>query len=627
MKINCLPEIKSVVIICFTLLTSSNGITQNLEKCSYRSSTFQIPLQRTLNVSGINNDLYFQLTTIEAPNNFDNSGELSRIKNTLPSKIYSSTVERSANIAEKPIVLTNFEGNQFHGHVPNDNHLAVSNGNKIISVTNSIIYFYENDSQIHEPVSLDTFGASIVHPHGKYDPRVIYDPVKDRFILVFLNGFTDQTSFIYVAFSKSNDPLGDWNIYTLPGNPNSDSSWTDFPMISLSSDELFLTVNLLKNMGPGDTWKTTFKQTIIWQINLNDGYNGNQLTSRLWDSIHFNGKNLRNICPVSAAIGNPATNMYLLSNMNFSVQTDTFFLLEITGKLDNAATQLKMKYLKSDKPYGVAPSADMPFNRLLETNDARILDAFIVNNTIHFVGNTIDFNNNKATLYHGRVKNTNLNPTITLKTLNHPYLEFGYPNIEYTGNGTTDEAIILVNHSCDTVNPGVSAFFYKDNEWSDNTIVKKGETTVTVQTGKTQRWGDYTGLQRKYNENGTVWGSGYYGKFISPTQRYNSTWICQLKSPSYTFIRQESLLKNTIRSYPNPSDDIIKIEFFNDKLQEYSFTLFNSEGKLIKLLRKDFVKPGKQQITLFIKDLPKGSYFVAISNSSGLLEKHIIVKN
>jgi hypothetical protein len=68
-------------------------------------------------------------------------------------------------------------------------------------------------------VSLDTFGALIQHPHGKYDPRVIYDPKRDRFIIVFLNGFTDQTSFIYVAFSESNDPLGNWHLYTLPAIP------------------------------------------------------------------------------------------------------------------------------------------------------------------------------------------------------------------------------------------------------------------------------------------------------------------------------------------------------------------------------------------------------------------------
>ncbi|MBL0052360.1 MAG: hypothetical protein IPP29_13025 [Bacteroidetes bacterium] len=44
--------------------------------------------------------------------------------------------------------------------------------------------------------------------------------------------------------------------------------WTDFPMMALTNDELFITVNLLY---PDSSWQTGFNETIIWQVNKHDG--------------------------------------------------------------------------------------------------------------------------------------------------------------------------------------------------------------------------------------------------------------------------------------------------------------------------------------------------------------------
>lgn len=580
--------------------------------------TASYPLQKIVNVENIQNDYYFSVLPLEFPYPGNEKNYLEKVKQNIPPKLKFTSRESHLTLSEKPVLLYNFEGNLFHGHVPNDNHLAVSNDGKIVSVTNSIIWFFENDSQIHSPVSLDTFGALIYHPHGKYDPRVLYDPARDRFIIVFLNGFTDRTSFIYVAFSASSDPLGNWYLYTLPGNPLNDSSWTDFPMIAINNNELFITVNLLKNISGNETWKTNFKQTIIWQLDLFSGYSGDSLISRLYDNIEFEGKRLRNICPVPDYTGASGDNMFFLSNMNFSQQTDTFFLLEITGKLNQSSTKLKVTYVKADKSYGVAPSADMPFKRLLETNDARVLDAVkFPDNSIHFVGNTINFNNNKASFYHGKLTGSGNQYTIKLNIIDHPELEFGYPNIEYTGELISDEAIIMVNHSSDSTNPGISAFFYKNGDFSDPLLVKEGQTVVTVQTGKTQRWGDYTGLQRKYNEKGVVWGSGYFGKFISSTQRVNGTWIAQLKSPTFTGKDEVKICNSSAAVYPNPFENMVTLEFKNKYLEEYSFSLFDESGKLVKILRKDYVKPGTNRISFCLEPLKSGNYYLIICNNKG----------
>ena len=44
-----------------------------------------------------------------------------------------------------------------------------------------------------------------------YDPKVIYDPLSDRFILVFLEGSTSSDTRIVVGFTETNDPTQTWN--------------------------------------------------------------------------------------------------------------------------------------------------------------------------------------------------------------------------------------------------------------------------------------------------------------------------------------------------------------------------------------------------------------------------------
>ena len=85
-----------------------------------------------------------------------------------------------------PTLGNNFEGNNFQG-VPNDNDMATSNDSMIMSVTNSRIHFYNaaTEEQLLTR-SLATFSNQLGISGSKFDPKVIYDPGSDRFILIFL---------------------------------------------------------------------------------------------------------------------------------------------------------------------------------------------------------------------------------------------------------------------------------------------------------------------------------------------------------------------------------------------------------------------------------------------------------
>jgi hypothetical protein len=145
-------------------------------------------------------------------------------------------------------------------------------------------------------VSLSAFSDTLGIPDGDFDPRVRYDPVHDRFCLGILETvFTPETSYIIVAFSQTNDPTGIWNLYALPGNPKDNNRWTDYPMIALTQEELFITGNLII---PDEPWQTGFSETLIWQMSLDKGYAGDSLDAIYWDNIYFGGAPIRNMNPV-----------------------------------------------------------------------------------------------------------------------------------------------------------------------------------------------------------------------------------------------------------------------------------------------------------------------------------------
>jgi hypothetical protein len=605
-------------------LLSLNVWCQN--KITYSSSEIlSIPRAAVINPLNVKIDWFVNLQNIEKANPEMTTSELQQIKATIPAK-KSLSYSFSPQLISQPVLQNSFEGNRFNKRVPNDNDIAISNDSKIVTVTNSIIYFYNSDNSLIDTLSLETFASDLNMLEGKYDPRVIYDPLTDRFIMVFLNGFDDSTSFAIVAFSKTNDPTDDWNVYSLSGNPLHDTSWSDFPMIAINEKELFITFNLLKN---DIDWKTGFKQTIAWQIDKNSGYTGVSLKTRLYSNINFNGKRLRNLCPVQGGSKPIGDHMYFLSNKNFSVNTDSFFIGEITGTLNDTSLKLNMNVGFSDIHYGVPPSADQPLNRLSETNDARVLDAYIENGDIYFVGNSINFDNNQASIYHGKVSVANP-ANIKLFILKDAKLEFGYPSIAYTGTTwSPDESIILFDHTSSTVYPGVSCLFYKNGEYSDILRIKEGKTSIFVQSGKNQRWGDYTGLQRKYNEYGVVWGSGYFGKYdsLGTLTRVNGTWISKLVSPTYNSIKDRNVsVPSIVKTYPNPINKDFTIEFDCQHTSVFEFQLYDGSGKQIKLLLRNLVYAGKNVFSFNTEPLNAGIYYLIIKSKEEKVTQKLFIE-
>lgn len=585
---------------------------------------FSIPRSAVADESTMREDFGPVLQNIEMPKP-DGGDLLSHIKDSLE-RIYRrpgnavTPHHRSVLNPAAPYVGTSMAGNTFGNSTPTDNEIAVTNGGMLLSVQNSTIFRYNlSTSTSLGATSLAGWSNVLGNPQSKFDPKCIYDPVNDRFIVVCLAGFTDSTSSIILGFSQTNAPNGAWNLYELPGNPLNNGYWTDYPAIAMTNNEFFITVNLLQNSMP---WQTGFVETLIWQINKFDGYNGDTLSTQLHNNIQHNGRPVRNLCPVKGGSMIYGPDIYFLSNRNLDVSNDTIFLVHLTDTINAPGQQLTVQPLVSNTQYWAPANAQQRGSAdRLATNDARVLGAFIENDKIQFVQNSMDTSTGYASFLHGIIDNVSTSPAVTA-TIMTDTIEFGYPNIAYAGNGPTDNtAIIGFLHSSANVFPGVSAIVCDGTpSYSPRTVVKQGLGYVSL-IGGDERWGDYTGMQRLYNGGGTVWMNGYYGL----TAHTHATWLAEL-SPTADVSAQTNTPVSDVTVYPNPSADQFEITFSTGLTEQVDFALYDLQGRLVKLLLRERVKPGVNRFSFDAAPLSAGVYVLRISGSSGLIATRQIVR-
>ena len=209
---------------------------------------------------------------------------------------------------------------------------------------------------------------------------------------------------------QTNNPTGAWNLYSLPGNPKNNGLWTDYPMMSVSPTELFITVNLLY---PDSSWQTGFVESLVWQLKTSDGYNGTTLQAAMHDSIFWNGKPIRNLCPARGGNAPYGPHQYFVSNRNFATNCDTVFLVKISDTLGAPGQTVSVTQLNSNANYSFPPDARQFATHKMATNDARNLGAIYENDILQYVHNTLDTSTGFCAVYHGVIQQVSSNPIVS----------------------------------------------------------------------------------------------------------------------------------------------------------------------------------------------------------------------
>lgn len=521
-----------------------------------------------------------------------------------------------------PVMLNNFTANNAQG-TPNDNHIAVSNNGKVVSVVNTNIRIYDEIGTQLYSKTLSTFANALGIFSDISDPRILYDPAADRFIIMFFSGGESLFSTIIVGFSQSNDPTQQWNLYALSGNMLNDTTWSDYPIVTVSDHDFFMTFNHLRD---GYDWKTGFRYSAIWQIDKQRGYNGDTLQFNFWHDILYNGRPVWNVCPIQGGSGPSGPETYFVSVRPGDLSNDSVFLHSISNSQQSGNAQYTIKQLTTNTNYGLPPGALQKDGQYLATNDARVLSGFIENDKIQYVQNTIDPATMTAGVYVGEIDNpSSSSPSATGQIISNDTVDFGYPSIAYIGNNQWDSrAMITCSYSSPDTFPGTVAF-YKDaaGNISEMLVVKPGERAVNVLADTIERWGDYSGIQRKYNEPNTAWLAGSY---VYPSQAYR-TWIAKVVNTDSTVVSAVPDIGPDLETklYPNPASNQFKLQLVVPDDSYMQFSLYNLQGQLVRKLLEGHFDEGEADFSFNTQYLAAGTYLLNISNKGALLRTEKIV--
>ena len=604
-----MQEFIKIALICLGLHLITNPLTGQ-----YTTTIHQDPLKASVDMGQFHDPYAFNIQYAEMPHPDGEEAmkaflRARKLEAQRQTPVRPDVTYQSRGVIPPPEILASFSGNNIITSTPLDNHLAVGPLENVVSTINVHMLVTNNVGFWLGSYKLDEFFASTGGLINRFfDPRIIYDPEQDRFIMVIMNGSECADSEIALAFSQTNNPRGAWNLYDIDGCLNDDGTFADYPMISITDNELFLTYNAVN---ADSSWQTGFFGTQIHQINKMNGYNGEPLNRKVWKDITYNGRLLRNICPVRNADETLPTSMYFLSDRNFDLSNDTIFLLHLTGKQDDPNATMEMTHRILDQPYGVPPYAVQKKDSM-DTNDARVLDAFEQNGTIQWVSNSMDFNSGRSAVFHGILHLPQLQDVAYGHVIAHPTDYIGYPGISWTGSDPSQQdAIIVVSHCSPTRNPGASAV-YSDGlgQYSDFVSIIEGTRPVDMLTGTVERWGDYAGIQRLYNQPGSVWVSCSYGR----QGNVNEAWIAKLarneENVATHDIQKDDVVVST---YPNPADNYVTIDIENPEGKNITVSLFDGSGKPLQTL---FDGPseyaGKTSLNFGIHTLPAGQYLVKV---------------
>lgn len=606
---------KKALLLILLAVTTSSLLAQ--QENHHASPVQHFPLKKVYNISTGEDKWmpFLQNQKLPKPHPGTDEATIRNIKAQLAA-LYSSkraSVNTSNRIstANAPVLLNNFIGNGFNLYVPNDNDVAVSNDGFVSSVNNTMIYGKNTTTgQVYASVTLHSLVASLGLTQEEFDPKVIYDPGSDRFILAMLNGFNDTTSVIILGFSQTNTASGAWNFYTLPGDALNNNLWTDFPMLSVSNEELFITVNLLYN---DSSWQTGFNQTIIWQVDKELGYQGQTLTSQVHSNINYNGSPIRNLCPVKGDLGTYGPGAWFLSNRNFSAGNDTVFLVHVTDTMGSPTQSVTIQALVSPVQYHMPSDADQPATvENLLVNDARIMGAFLHNDDIQFVLTSLDTSTGYDAIYHGKISQVSAAPSISVNKFTIPATDVAYPNIAYAGTSPTDErSLFSFLYSSATLFPGSAAAMWDGFSFSTHTVLRPGSSYCNMLIGD-ERWGDYTGCQTRYNQPGYVWTNGSFAIANGITR----TWIGEYTVTTAAGV--ESVNKEDESFiFPNPSLDFTTIQFSTPQPGRITIRIYDTAGKMVHQLFYGSVVAGKNEVSFKTEALTPGTYFVLVADADG----------
>jgi hypothetical protein len=481
------------------------------------------------------------------------------------------------------------------------------------------------------------------------------------------SGNQNNNSKIHVLFSKNGTPTTyNWNHYTINGNAGLYNTWVDYPYISITNKDLFISVNVIRDtsysISPGmpTTYDNVFKPVMVLQIAKDSGYVGVQTPIKIWNnfkakkSITSSFAYVQSIMPVSNGQGGHLTKGYMVATQQtYAVKDSLVYLFMIDSALYLNPKSYKYKTIQIPEKYSEPTVVKQGKTgvEVFDGNDNRIQSGFYLNNRVHVVFQTtrtiLNTNKTQNGLQYVRINVLNNSVIDTTVYCKSDVTHFCYPVIASSGaDSTSMQVTIPYLFAGDTIYPSIGAININypvsgAKTISDTINIKNGISLVSTDIFDTcgvgggmfldrERWGDYIGVQRKYKLNGTtcktrLWTWGMYGNnkdcVVKDTNAYGMKrgwfgWVQELGDTCLKTAIIEPYINNKVLVFPNPTQDALYIQPFVDN-ENYSYTLSTLQGQSVYYINNAH---GLQ--TLPCNTLSSGVYILRIINLTSNTTSH-----
>ncbi|HVA39079.1 MAG TPA: Ig domain-containing protein [Candidatus Binataceae bacterium] len=130
--------------------------------------------------------------------------------------------------------------------IPPDTDGAVGPAHLVVAL-NSQIEIQTRAGTLISSVGLLSFWSSL-GVSAVTDPRVIYDPYGQRWVIVTVADPETTASAVLIGVSYNSDPTAGWDLYRVPVDPTG-QRWADFPIVGFNKSWIVVGVNMFTIVG------------------------------------------------------------------------------------------------------------------------------------------------------------------------------------------------------------------------------------------------------------------------------------------------------------------------------------------------------------------------------------------
>ncbi|MDZ4712755.1 MAG: T9SS type A sorting domain-containing protein [bacterium] len=476
------------------------------------------------------------------------------------------------------LILKNFPGVPRTNFIPPDASIAAG-PTHLLGAVNSSFRIWDKQGNVIKSIAGATFYASLGLGIGGNlsDPKISYDHYAKRWIIAWITPPIGPLAYDVISVSDDSIPLGTWYNYAMRSDLNGSTSsgvWRDYEGIGYDANAIYITGNGFTISSSNFVYS---KIRIINKAQLYANTGGAVTWFDLWDIRDPENSSVNFGIRPSIIYGN-SNEYYFLCNANSS--GSYISLYKLTNPLTNPSmTGVSIPVVQYFNP---APSRQLGSNTTITaggTSGFRCEPVF-KNGFLHAV-HAVRYNSQYSAFKYYKI---NVGSNFADKDITFGADEFYY---SYPAISVDKDQNVLVSYSRSGLSQYIGAYFTTriDSDpstfFNPSSVLQPGKNTY-INTGQSDRWGDYMGTWLDPSNEQDFWIMTEYAEL----QNFWGVWVGQIRVSPYptarVFLNKDTLGFGNIEVNRSSDTQSVKIvNYGNTTLTISGIQHFNSNFNIL----------------------------------------------